>query len=559
MTPVSCTEIATAFSKTPVEKPWQRKKLRAPQQDETLLVEPPVAEADHLLSQNRTIFKESSVSIAAEPLHQLRQQCCEEILAAAVEYTMKLEGEDHPPLTKFPASQPLIVTGHQPELYHPGVWVKNHLTGILAKQSGGIPLNLIIDNDNLGSTTLRVPVGSRDATSLDWIPFDSDHHNEPWEEARLNSPDVFAAFAAKIESLMKEWKISPVVNRMWKPCVSKCSSLPLLRDVLTAGRHRLERDWGLDLLELPLSHLCETKTFRKFAAHILFSAKQFRRIHNQVLDEYRQVNRIRSQTHPVPELKNENGQIETPFWIWKEGENDRQPLFVSSTDDLIVISDRTHDFISIPCDENHAIQNIVDALEKLSHQGYRIRTRALTTTMFSRLFLADLFVHGIGGAKYDEMTDRLIVRFFGMTAPQFVTATATLHLPLDELHGTDLRDIRETKRELRRLHYHPDLFLEHKTEEIAKLIQEKQKLIAEQNDPTLRTTENRIRFLRLKEIRQELARLSETAQTRLEQRLETQLGKLEIDRFLTNREYSFLLYPEEKLKRFMQNLAGNSA
>ena len=42
--------------------------------------------------------------------------------------------------------------------------------------------------------------------------------------------------------------------------------------------------------------------------------------------------------------------------------------------------------------------------------GNKIRPRAITTTMFSRLFFSDVFIHGIGGAKYDTITDEIIKR-----------------------------------------------------------------------------------------------------------------------------------------------------
>ena len=45
-------------------------------------------------------------------------------------------------------------------------------------------------------------------------------------------------------------------------------------------------------------------------------------------------------------------------------------------------------------------------------EGIRLRPRALTTTMYLRLAMGDLFLHGIGGAKYDQLTDRIIEHFF---------------------------------------------------------------------------------------------------------------------------------------------------
>ena len=59
---------------------------------------------------------------------------------------------------------------------------------------------------------------------------------------------------------------------------------------------------------------------------------------------------------------------------------------------------------------------MIDAWRSLEAHGFKIRTRALTTTMFARLFLADLFIHGIGGGIYDELTDRIIERYYGFPA-----------------------------------------------------------------------------------------------------------------------------------------------
>ena len=48
--------------------------------------------------------------------------------------------------------------------------------------------------------------------------------------------------------------------------------------------------------------------------------------------------------------------------------------------------------------------------------------------MYARLVLSDLFLHGIGGAKYDQLTDLIIARFFGLQPPGFVTLSATVLL-----------------------------------------------------------------------------------------------------------------------------------
>ncbi|HQY89846.1 MAG TPA: hypothetical protein PK402_14425, partial [Tepidisphaeraceae bacterium] len=55
--------------------------------------------------------------------------------------------------------------------------------------------------------------------------------------------------------------------------------------------------------------------------------------------------------------------------------------------------------------------------------------RALMLTIFLRLLLADVFVHGIGGGRYDQVADRLIKNYFHIEPPGFAVTTATLFWP----------------------------------------------------------------------------------------------------------------------------------
>ena len=72
----------------------------------------------------------------------------------------------------------------------------------------------------------------------------------------------------------------------------------------------------------------------------------------------------------------------------------------------------------------------VEQLRQLRRRGVKLRSRALITTLWARLVLGDLFLHGIGGAKYDQVTHLLIERFFGLPAPGILVLSATLHLPI---------------------------------------------------------------------------------------------------------------------------------
>ena len=49
---------------------------------------------------------------------------------------------------------PIFLAGHQPELFHPGVWFKNFALGTLARRHGAAAVNLVIDSDTVKSTSL---------------------------------------------------------------------------------------------------------------------------------------------------------------------------------------------------------------------------------------------------------------------------------------------------------------------------------------------------------------------------------------------------------------------
>src|SRR5262249_57616239 len=81
-------------------------------------------------------------------------------------------------------------------------------------------------------------------------------------------------------------------------------------------------------------------------------------------------------------------------------------------------------------------ETVVAAWQDLEARGCKIRSRALTTTLFARLFLAEAFIHGIGGAKYDELTDELLARFYPLDPPCFFVVSATLLLPFPRTNVT---------------------------------------------------------------------------------------------------------------------------
>jgi hypothetical protein len=72
--------------------------------------------------------------------------------------------------------------------------------------------------------------------------------------------------------------------------------------------------------------------------------------------------------------------------------------------------------------------------------------------------LSDLFLHGIGGAKYDQVTDNIARQFFGFALPKFATVSATLRLPIVHAPPSAVGE-GDLARQMRELRYHPERFV----------------------------------------------------------------------------------------------------
>jgi len=132
-------------------------------------------------------------------LPELRRRAAAEAVAAARAYFEER-------VNRFPPwhdTRHVLVAGHQPELFHPGVWVKNFALHELARRTGATPLNLIVDNDLAKTTALRVPVLSGDPARvrLVSVPFDHWAGEVPYEERVVHDETLFASLPERVGEL----------------------------------------------------------------------------------------------------------------------------------------------------------------------------------------------------------------------------------------------------------------------------------------------------------------------------------------------------------------------
>ncbi|MEX0676396.1 MAG: hypothetical protein WD063_04940 [Pirellulales bacterium] len=523
-----------------------KRRLRAPAESGGTLIEPPLAAVGELVEQNAAAAATYDYDVGGRPLARLAGDARRELLEAAWDYTRAYRDVPLPELT--PAT-PVLVAGHQPELFHPGVWFKNFVLSALAKRHGGVAVNLAIDSDTIKSASLRVPTGSTAEPRVESVPYDRQSPEIPFEERSVVDRGCLESFGQRARQTIAPLVKDPLVREFWPLVAERAGQCANLGECLAQARHQQEGLWGSVTLEIPQSRVCSLPSFYWFASHLFAHLPRLWEQYNRSVADFRGANHVRSTAHPVPDLAIDDGWLEAPFWIWQRDDPRRRRLFARQRGDEIVLSDRAGNEHALALEPEGDVDRAAGQLAELASRGVRLRTRALITTLFARLCLGDVFLHGIGGAKYDQVTDLLIERFFGVKPPCYMTLTATLRLPVAGSNVT-LDDARRIDHQIRELAYHPERFFEPSTNgEADALVGEKRQWIA-----TAPTPEHaKLRCRKIRSVNESLQPWIAETRARLLERRDQLSGLLRAQSVLASREYAFCLYPADALRALMES------
>jgi len=544
------------------------RRLRVPKDDRTAVVQPALDQIGAVLERNLAARARNYCTLHGRSLAELSRRAREDLLCEADRWTaayIDQRGNGEPArsprreshgLSKPAAdpAKPIFLAGHQPQLFHPGVWLKNFALGRLAVQHDATAVNLIIDSDTVRRTAVAVPGGTPKQPTVETVPFDQPGPLVPYEERRIMDRHLLAQFGSRAADRLRGLVEQPLLGDYWARVLRRAERTSNLGAALAQARHQLERSWGLTTWEVPQSRVCGSEAFCWFAVHLLVELPRLWEVYNAAVQEYRRMHRIRNAAQPVTDLAADGAWREAPFWVWTAGEPRRRHLFVRRASDGVVLSDREGLEVLLPVSADEDIAPAVGRLLELQRAGFKLRSRALITTLWARLALGDMFLHGIGGAKYDQVTDLIIQEFFDLTPPQYLMLSATLYLPVERPHGArdDLRRIRE---QLRRLRYHAERFLDpaltaDQQSTAARLVAEKRRWIA-----TPQTPQNaRTRCRAIRRVNDELQPFVAGDRQRLLSLEAETLQALRINSILCRRDYPFCFYPAAPLSEMFERI-----
>lgn len=454
---------------------------RVPERSGEVLIDPPAGRLPALLAASRHT-QWGSAEILGTPLPEFRRAVRDRALAMA---------DPRSPDERLATDAPLVVMGHQPLFFHPGIWVKFFLLTGLHERFGAVGVYLNTDHDAPWPLTAEVPAAGAGLTRRSMALLDLPD-DVPLETAPLPSEEVWGAFCAKVRNDLGTLAVRSIrehFEHFVTLATSARAGAATLAGFLAAARRGYEEQSSPPgYRELTVSSLSDTREFAAFALHLMQDALGFRARYNASLEEYRRVHRLRSAANPFPNLEEVEGFQEAPFWALHEGRRVR--LFAQRDGDRLRLQCPHAGSIDLPAGPA--------GLDAFMASGLRLRPKALTLTMFARLCLGDVFLHGVGGGRYDRVTDAVLTDVFGCAPPPYVVATATLALPLAG-DGAPVEDRRALDRRLMDLRHNPERHLPSPSAAQRRLVDEKWSLIKQielmRPGPERRAATHRIRDL----------------------------------------------------------------
>ena len=514
-----------------------RSKTTTPTGHGEVLAEPAYERWADLARDNAVKARGWEFTLCGEPVADVRAQARTEALARARDFSSRLGV----PVKEAGPEELVLMTGHQPQLYHPGIWIKDFLLQRLGDDTGGAAIDLVVDSDGFDTVEVHSPCLRPDVrVCRAYLAVGT--AEGCYACAPVPPPDairVFCAAAAEHLATLPAPAIGHHFTRFCEQLESSASDARNLSELLTFARRRFEATAHTDYLELPVTSMARSRAFATLVAHLVLNADAFASVYNAALCDYRERTGTRSAAQPFPDLRREGALVELPLWHLHDG--GRTTVWARTGSSPALVADG-----EVLC----AFDGCDDAVDVLLRSPFVPAPKALTLTMFARLLVADLFIHGVGGGKYDQVTDDVFRRFFGIEPPAYAVASMTVYLPLGA-HVVRDEEIEQASMTLNRLKHNPDQMLDEvdfdTQEERARavsLAQEKGRLVEEIAAPHAdRKTLGR----RIREVNDELASMLEPIERQLREQLDQLRQLREASDILTDRTYPYCFWSPEEI------------
>lgn len=322
-------------------------------------------------------------------------------------------------VTPRDGTRPVIATGHQAWLWHPGILAKDMAAAVYAERVGGRVVHLVVDHDQHETMQVALPIVEGERLRI--------------EVLRLAEPSVAkptgcqpAADGSLLRKRIDEASVRGDVDAdLW----------PLREAVaaLDGSATTLAEQVAALTVALMRPHVGEVE--------IVYSSRLLAQIDGQSLvdrmlrDARRCVVAYNAAVRAHPEagvatLTEERERVELPLWQL-EWDRPRRKVYADLADEPAILT--YEDGTSIADDERH------------------LAPKALLLTALMRSRFCDLFIHGLGGGVYDRVMEAWWSAWTGEPLAPMAVVTADVHLPF----GVPIADRAERDRAVWYRHHLP--------------------------------------------------------------------------------------------------------
>lgn len=417
------------------------------------------------------------------------------------------------------STSPLIATGHQAWLWHPGILAKHIAAKIAAEKENGQPLNLIVDTDAHEGLRVELPIIDDQRLSVEIVDLaDSDRAIPTCCQPPVDSFTVLARLR-EIDARLAGRMIVDLA-----PLVEAWTDLPschTLAEQITVALDRLTRPHIGDQPKLFASELIHFKEIRSTVTALRDDPLAAARSYNEATSCV-----PNSQVIPLTLTAR---RVELPLW-WMQWRKPRQRVY----------ADLSNGQSRLVLDSGQPVD-----IEPSSKRG-RLALRALLLTAMMRSHLCDCFIHGTGGAVYDRVMEAWWESWRGETLAPKVVVTADVKLNFD----VPVADRKEIDQAAWWAHHLP-----HNIDRVLKLdgpqVESKRQLLANMNDDHDRIRRSAA-FAKIHQINNSLAKEHRDVIDKSLRRLsEAKIGQAN-QRIAYRRDWCFALHPPSQIRDLIQ-------
>ncbi len=406
----------------------------------------------------------------------------------------------------------LIATGHQAQLWHPGILAKDIALSLAAERLGTQRLHMIVDQDANEAWRLEAPFVDGDELKVKSVLLAD---QKPGVPTGFQPPAEVSQLKDRLAGL------DSGLTGVLEGALDNLSGCDTLAEQIAVVLSRLKKPYAGAVPVMMVSDLAGLAVYESALSRMLNDAHRCATLYNRAVADH-------PQAGMTPMVVGRE-LVELPLWAVRWNET-RQRVFVDMADSVPLF--------------------VYDDGEPIDREAVTLLPRALLLTAVMRRFFCDLFIHGTGGLVYDKVTEAWWETWAGEALSPMAAVTADVFLDL----GAPVADRAELDRVVWRMHHLP-----HNLDRVLSLngeaVQRKRELLEHMDDDRDKIR-RRTAFRELHQVNRELGEQNPQAMASARRALDMAKAGVGNARIARRRDWCFALYPPDSLHALCAVLAG---